>query len=46
MSTTTLWDQWLDHRRSEISPHQFNTWIRPLHVSEKIDTIHCLHQTV
>ena len=42
MSTTTLWDKCLDYLRSEISPQQFNTWIRPLHVIEKNDTIQLL----
>jgi chromosomal replication initiator protein len=27
-----LWDQCLSHLERELSPQQFNTWIRPLHV--------------
>jgi chromosomal replication initiator protein len=27
----TLWDQCLDRLEGELSPQQFNTWIRPLH---------------
>ena len=27
----TLWDQCLTHLERELSPQQFNTWIRPLH---------------
>lgn len=28
---TSLWEQCLDKLEGELSPHQFNTWIRPLH---------------
>ncbi|OGO94056.1 MAG: chromosomal replication initiation protein DnaA [Coxiella sp. RIFCSPHIGHO2_12_FULL_44_14] len=34
MSTLTLWEKCLDYLQAEISPQQFNTWIRPLHVIE------------
>jgi chromosomal replication initiator protein len=27
----TLWDECLVHLERELSPQQFNTWIRPLH---------------
>jgi len=27
-----LWDQCLSHLERELTPQQFNTWIRPLHV--------------
>ena len=31
---TSLWEQCLDKLEGELSPHQFNTWIRPLHPIE------------
>lgn len=34
MSTLALWEKCLDYLQAEISPQQFNTWIRPLHVVE------------
>lgn len=34
MSTIALWEKCLDYLQAEISPQQFNTWIRPLHVME------------
>ncbi len=40
MSALALWEKCLNYLQAEISPQQFNTWIRPLHVVEsKPDTI-------
>lgn len=33
-SVLSLWEKCLDYLQAEISPQQFNTWIRPLHVVE------------
>ncbi|MDH3411330.1 MAG: hypothetical protein OEM98_02475, partial [Gammaproteobacteria bacterium] len=30
----TLWKKCLDRLEGELSPQQFNTWIRPLHAVE------------
>ncbi len=38
----TMWQQCLDRLESELSPQQFNTWIRPLHVIEEGDTLRLL----
>ena len=38
----TLWKQCLNRLEAELSPQQFNTWIRPLHVIEEGDTLHLL----
>lgn len=37
-----MWQQCLDRLESELSPQQFNTWIRPLHVIEEGDTLRLL----
>lgn len=37
MSALTLWEKCLEYLQAEISPSQFNTWIRPLHVVESKD---------
>lgn len=34
MSAIALWEKCLGYLQAEISPQQFNTWIRPLHVVE------------
>ncbi len=31
---TSLWQKCIDHLESELTPQQFNTWIRPLHAVE------------
>ncbi len=36
------WDSCLEHLRDEISPQQFNTWIRPLHAEIRDDKLHLL----
>jgi chromosomal replication initiator protein len=38
----TMWQQCLDRLESELSPQQFNTWIRPLHVIEEGGTLRLL----
>ena len=37
-----LWDQCLAHLERELSPQQFNTWIRPLHVVGNDDELRLL----
>ena len=37
-----LWDQCLSHLERELSPQQFNTWIRPLHVISNGDGMRLL----
>jgi chromosomal replication initiator protein len=37
-----LWDQCLAHLERELSPQQFNTWIRPLHAVSKDNEIRLL----
>ncbi len=37
-----LWDQCLAHLERELSPQQFNTWIRPLHVVGDDDELRLL----
>lgn len=37
-----MWKQCRNRLESELSPQQFNTWIRPLHVIEEGDTLHLL----
>jgi len=37
-----LWDQCLSHLERELSPQQFNTWIRPLHVISNDDGMRLL----
>jgi chromosomal replication initiator protein len=37
-----LWDQCLAHLERELSPQQFNTWIRPLHVVGDNDELRLL----
>jgi chromosomal replication initiator protein len=39
---STLWKQCVDRLESELTPQQFNTWIRPLHAVEERDTIRLL----
>ena len=39
---TSLWKRCLDRLEGELSPQQFNTWIRPLHAIEDGDTIRLL----
>lgn len=36
---TTLWKKCLDCLEGELTPQQFNTWIRPLHIEEKSGNI-------
>ena len=36
------WKRCLERLEGELSPQQFNTWIRPLHAVESEDTIHLL----
>ncbi|MFA6036699.1 MAG: chromosomal replication initiator protein DnaA [Legionellales bacterium] len=40
-STHTLWQQCADHLQGELTPQEFNTWIRPLQVIQKNETV-CL----
>jgi chromosomal replication initiator protein len=40
-STHTLWQQCADHLQGELTPQEFNTWIRPLQVVLKNETV-CL----
>ncbi len=40
-STHTLWQQCADHLQSELTPQEFNTWIRPLQVILKNEAV-CL----
>ncbi len=37
-----LWQKCLDHLEGELSPQQFNTWIRPLHAVEERDSLRLL----
>ena len=38
----SLWEQCLDRLEGELSPQQFNTWIRPLHAVEEGDALRLL----
>ena len=38
----SLWEQCLDRLEGELSPQQFNTWIRPLHAVEEGDSLRLL----
>ncbi len=38
----SLWDRCLDRLEGELSPQQFNTWIRPLHAVEEDDCLKLL----
>ncbi len=38
----SLWDRCLDRLEGELSPQQFNTWIRPLHAVEEDDCLRLL----
>ncbi len=38
----SLWNQCLDRLESELSPQQFNTWIRPLHAVEEGNSLRLL----
>ena len=38
----TLWEQCLDRLEGELSPQQFNTWIRPLHAVEEVGGLRLL----
>ncbi len=38
----TLWDRCLDRLEGELSPQQFNTWIRPLHAVEEEKSLRLL----
>ncbi|MGD8483373.1 MAG: chromosomal replication initiator protein DnaA [Thioalkalispiraceae bacterium] len=40
--TQSLWEQCLDRLQGELSPQQFSTWIRPLHVKADNDSIRLL----
>ncbi len=35
----SLWKTCLNHLEGELTPQQFNTWIRPLHAEEKPDSL-------
>ena len=37
-----LWDQCLDRLQGELSPQQFSTWIRPLHIKGDENTIYLM----
>ena len=37
-----LWQKCVDHLECELSPQQFNTWIRPLHAIEEGDSLRLL----
>ena len=37
-----LWQKCVDHLESELTPQQFNTWIRPLHAIEEGDSLRLL----
>ncbi len=39
---STLWDQCLNRLENELSPQQFNTWIRPLHAVQNTDGLQLL----
>lgn len=39
VATKSLWNKCVEHLQNEISPQQFNTWIRPLHVEEHASVI-------
>lgn len=38
----SLWEQCLDRLQGELSPQQFSTWIRPLHIKTDADAIRLL----
>ena len=38
----TTWEDCLEQLRDEISPQQFNTWLRPLHAEVKEQSLHLL----
>ncbi|MGD8743763.1 MAG: chromosomal replication initiator protein DnaA [Granulosicoccaceae bacterium] len=40
--STSLWQQCLDRLEGELSPEQFNMWIRPLHAEEGGDNLRLL----
>jgi chromosomal replication initiator protein len=40
--TTSLWQQCLTRLEGELSPEQFNMWIRPLHAEEGADSLRLL----
>ncbi len=42
MVSQALWDQCLTHLERELSPQQFNTWIRPLHAVADQDGLRLL----
>ena len=39
---TTTWERCLGHLEVDLTPQQYNTWIRPLHVVENGSTLHLL----
>ena len=39
---TSLWQRCVDHLESELTPQQFNTWIRPLHAVEEGESLRLL----
>ena len=39
---SSLWQRCIDYLENELSPQQFNTWIRPLHAVEEGETLRLL----
>jgi len=39
---SSLWQRCIDYLETELSPQQFNTWIRPLHAVEEGETLRLL----
>ncbi len=39
---TSLWQKCIDHLEGELTPQQFNTWIRPLHAVEEGESLRLL----
>ncbi len=42
MSNSTIWNKCLNHLEDELTPQQFNTWIRPLQAVEDTATLRLL----